>query len=89
MCHDASVAETELEMARRHVALGERSLARQEQIVVEMDRDNHPRAAEMARQLLDTMTRYLENAKAHVARLERPAIKKGRDHWGGARPSQK
>jgi ribosomal 50S subunit-associated protein YjgA (DUF615 family) len=68
--------ETDLEMARRHVAQGEKHLARQEQIVAEMVRDHHVETAEAARRLLDTMHRYLENAKAHVRRLERPVTEK-------------
>ena len=62
--------ETDLEMARRHVALGERNVARQEQIISAMERSNQE-GADMARRLLETMQRYLENAKAHVLRLER------------------
>jgi hypothetical protein len=68
--HHAVMAETELEMARRHVADAERRVVRQEQIIAEMVRDNHAEAADAARRLLDTMRFHLKNAIAHLDRLE-------------------
>ena len=47
--------ETPLEMGERHVAEGEVRIARQREIVEEMDRDNHPNAAATARRVLAVM----------------------------------
>ena len=61
-----SVPETPLAQAERHVREGEARVARQREIVAEMEKDNHPYAAEMARTLLDTLLRTLELEKQHL-----------------------
>ena len=43
--------ETELEMARRHVREGEERVMRQVGIVLELEIDNHPKAAALGRKL--------------------------------------
>jgi hypothetical protein len=42
-----------MEMAERHVALGDSHLVRQRQIIVELERDGHLDACEAARELLE------------------------------------
>ena len=41
--------ETYLDLAQHHVAEAEARVARQKQIINDMERDNHPEAAERAR----------------------------------------
>ena len=45
--------------AAKRIADAEARVARQEQIVAEMERDRHPRAAERARAVLGTMRQSL------------------------------
>ena len=61
-------AETALEMCARHVREGEQRVARQEEIVLKMDRYDHPEAAARARLILDTMRVTLQMAKADLKR---------------------
>src|SRR5689334_12085011 len=61
--------ETDLDRAKRHVAEAEAHVARQKQIIDEMERDDHPEAAERARNLLATFCRTLEVMRAHLAEL--------------------
>jgi hypothetical protein len=61
--------ETDLEMAERHVVEAEARIERQKQIIAEMERDNHPEAAERARDLMATFCRTIELMRAHLAEL--------------------
>lgn len=61
--------ETDLDLAQRHVAEAEVRIERQKQIIAEMERDNHPQAAETARQLLATFCETVELMRAHLAEL--------------------
>lgn len=63
--------ETELEMARRHVVVGERHVARQREIVARL-RDIGG-ATDIAEQLLTEFEATLEDHRAHCDRLERVA----------------
>jgi len=57
--------ETTLEMAERHVHEMTARVARQRELLAEMIRDNHPRAAQMAQVVLDTMITTLDLAIEH------------------------
>lgn len=63
-----------MEMARRHVIEAEDKVARQEMLIAEMERDNHPHAAWMARRLILTVRFHLANAIAHRDRLQRGGV---------------
>lgn len=52
--------ETPLEMAQRHIAACEVRIARQREIIEEMDRDHHPAAAATARRALAVMEQTLQ-----------------------------
>ncbi|MBX6745165.1 MAG: hypothetical protein IRY87_24285 [Acetobacteraceae bacterium] len=67
--------EDALAQAERHVREAEGHIAHQLRIIEELDRDDHPRAAAMAREVLRTLQRSLELAREHL-RLEQEA----RDH---------
>jgi|KBSSwiStaDraftv2_1062776.scaffolds.fasta_scaffold3397613_1 hypothetical protein len=58
--------ETPLEMGERHVAEGGVRIARQNEIVDEMDRDDHPAAAARGRRVLATMERTLRVLRQHL-----------------------
>ena len=58
--------EDSLAMAERHVREGEERVARQIAIVEEMDRDNHPQAAAMARVVLATLQATLALMRGHL-----------------------
>ncbi|MDO9712521.1 sensor histidine kinase [Paracraurococcus lichenis] len=60
-----------LTAAERRVRGNEARLARQEQIVSEMDRDGHPEAAEMARAVLGTFRRALAASRLHLETIKR------------------
>ena len=64
--------EDALARAERHVREGEERVARQLAIVEEMDRDDHPEAAAMAREVLATLRSTLDLMRGHL-RTEREA----------------
>lgn len=64
------VSESDLQTARRHVREGEARVLRQEAIVSEMHRDNHPHAAALAELILRTMQESLRLFQLHLAMLE-------------------
>jgi hypothetical protein len=53
--HVSGCHETLLKTARRHVREGAERVTRQEAMVAELERDNHPDAATLAREVLKTM----------------------------------
>ena len=55
-------------MATRHVMEGEERVARQEAILAKLVRDGHERAAEQARQVLETLRETLELSREHLNR---------------------
>ena len=63
-------AETELEMARRHVREGEERLARQAAMVAALEGANHIAAAALGRQLLETIRSSLGATKRHLQQIE-------------------
>jgi hypothetical protein len=63
--------ETLLEMARRHVREGVLRVARQEEIVSELDRGNHPETATFGRDVLKTMRLSLDLMKHHLWAIEK------------------
>jgi hypothetical protein len=65
--------ETELEMVQRHVHDGEKRVARQMDMVAELERLHHEEAAALGRELLAVMRRTLDLAKHHLHDIqERP-----------------
>ncbi|WP_207537653.1 hypothetical protein [Sabulicella rubraurantiaca] len=62
--------EDALAMAERHVREGEERVARQRAIIEEMERDNHPKAAEIGRSTLQVLLSTLELMRGHL-RIER------------------
>ena len=68
--------ETALQMAERHVREGRERVARQRQIVREMERDAHPKAAEIARRTLAIFEDNLRLSIEHLD-LERTYAGKG------------
>jgi hypothetical protein len=58
---------SDLAMAERHVVEGEARIERQRQIILKMDQDHHPAAAAMARVLLTTLCKTLDNMRTHLA----------------------
>ena len=63
-------ARQHLIVAERHVRQIEAHIARQHEIVAEMERDHHPMTAEVARKVLDTLLQTLDTAKQHVELLK-------------------
>ncbi len=57
-------------MAQRHVREGEKRITRQEAMVAELDRDNHPEAATLGRKVLETMRSSLDLMKRHLQAIE-------------------
>jgi uncharacterized coiled-coil protein SlyX len=55
--------------AEERLAQHEARVARQEQIIVEMDRDNHPKAAAVGRTVLATLQKSLALCRGHVEAL--------------------
>ncbi len=58
--------ETPLEKGERHVAEAEMRIARQNQIIAELDRDDHPHAAARARRVLAVMEQTLQVLRQHL-----------------------
>lgn len=68
--HVSAHHETAVEMAQRHVREGEKRITRQEAMVAELDRDNHPEAATLGRKVLETMRSSLDLMKRHLQAIE-------------------
>lgn len=68
--------ETPLEQAERHVREGEARVSRQEEIIIEMERDHHSTTAETARKVLETLQKTLAVAREHLE-IERRIAGKG------------
>jgi hypothetical protein len=68
-----SARPSDVELAESHVGQAEKRVARQEQLVSEMERDKHARAAERARTVLATFNANLRVLRAHMAELRRTA----------------
>ena len=62
-------AEDPVAMAERHVREGEARIARQERIIAEMARDDHPEAERMGRVVLQQFQRTLELMREHLEAL--------------------
>jgi hypothetical protein len=73
--HDGNVPPrpSDVELAEAHVEQAEKRVARQEQLVSEMERDKHAGAAERARTVLATFSANLKVLRAHMAELRRKA----------------
>jgi capsule polysaccharide export protein KpsE/RkpR len=69
MSESSSSSESLLEMAERHVREGTMRVERQRQILVEMERDNHPHAAETAQKILATLENSLRLSHAQLDEL--------------------
>jgi hypothetical protein len=65
--------ETILEVAQLHVREGAIRLARQEEIVSELDRENYPEAADLGRVVLTTMRCSLDLMERHLWAIEERA----------------
>jgi hypothetical protein len=61
--------ESDLDIAERHVAEAEVCIARQEEIINKLERDNHPDLARMARHVLETFGCTLNLMRVHLIRL--------------------
>jgi hypothetical protein len=61
------ILETNLEQAKRHVAMGEGDIARQCRVIEELERDGHD--TKLARELLQTFENLQAMHVADVARL--------------------
>jgi hypothetical protein len=72
--------EITLAKAKRHVVEGEQRVTRQRAIIVEMDRDDHPNAAIVARELLGTLDTSLDLMREHL-KIGRDQVK-GKDRDG-------
>lgn len=66
--YERAVLERHLAQAEGHVALGERHIARQTEIVTELERDGHEAVAQQARALLKT---FLITQATHVQDRDR------------------
>ena len=62
-----------LEMAERHVREGEQRVLRQMELIAELESAGHHDTARIARELLATLTKTLNIARAHLA-LERKRL---------------
>jgi hypothetical protein len=62
--------ETQLPIARRHVREGEKRVVRVALLIDEMDEEKHPKAAVLARVVLDTMRTSLEFWRRRLIRIE-------------------
>jgi hypothetical protein len=65
---DRTVIEANLAQAEAHVALGEKHISRQREIIAEMERDGHDAVAANARDLLRL---FVELQAEHVAHRDR------------------
>lgn len=64
----SALEQEHLRMARRHLTEGEARVARQAELVRELEADGHP--AELARDLLRVFRETLDQMRAHRAYLE-------------------
>ena len=64
------MAETLLEMARRHLAEGEDRIWRQEELIGRLERGGHERLLPAARELLAAMCENQELVKRHLWEIE-------------------
>ena len=62
-------SEDPVAMAERHVREGEIRIARQEQIIAEMARDNHPEAERVGHVVLEQFQRTLALMREHLESL--------------------
>ena len=62
-------AEDPVAIAERHVREGEARIARQERIIEEMARDDHPEAEQMGMVVLQQFRRTLELMREHLETL--------------------
>jgi hypothetical protein len=62
-------AEDPVAIAERHVREGEARIARQERIIEEMARDDHPEAEQMGMVVLKQFRRTLELMREHLETL--------------------
>ena len=67
------MAETELEMAQRHVAEGVARIARQRQLIDELSADGHMELAEEAERLL---AQFLSIQREHIDHVQRLVVKR-------------
>jgi hypothetical protein len=67
-----------LSMALRHVAEGEKRVARQAMLIAGLDRDGHAELAVTARALLTTLETSLQLARDDLSRFEKEARRSGR-----------
>ncbi|MBL6455268.1 hypothetical protein JMJ55_08035 [Belnapia sp. T6] len=56
-------------MAERHVREGEARVARQERLIANLERDNHPERAIVGRQVLANLRWSQELSRGHLERL--------------------
>jgi DNA-binding ferritin-like protein len=63
---NADAPGTALHIAERHVREGQQRIARQREIIEEMERDGHKRTAQVARTVLVQLVRALEPAQQHL-----------------------
>jgi hypothetical protein len=71
------IKESPIVLAERHVAEGERRIARQRTLIVRLERDKHATTAEHARRILEVLQESLRLARVHLE-LERA-------HYGGTK----
>jgi len=64
---DRAILLEHLDQARRHAVLGKHHLARQEQLIAELDRDGHDTTAAMS--VLETLRRTQELHELDIERL--------------------
>jgi hypothetical protein len=64
---------SDLELAETHVEQAEKRIARQKQLICEMERDKHSAAAHRARTVLVTFQSNLTVLRAHMAEIRRQA----------------
>lgn len=66
-------ADDPLAMAERHVREAEARIARQEETIAEMDRDDHPRAAATGREVLEMLRKTRDLMRGHLESLRAEA----------------
>lgn len=64
-----SSPETTLQMARRHMAEGQKRISCQEALIAKLALDGHDRMLPDANALLDQLREFLVLTEAHLARL--------------------
>jgi hypothetical protein len=61
-------AQNRVAVAQQHVIEAEGHVARQRDVLTELERDAHAKAAELARAILQNLERSLELAREHLKR---------------------